>query len=306
MGITIPEHESELCAKLMRPSWIAAGLTNDLFSWEKEYDAAIRNGHPDVANAIWVLMGEHSITAEEAKLLCREKIKVAVADYLKIIEENRNNPEISLDLRRYIEAMQYSLSGNVVWSLQCPRYHPEAQYNQLQLLRMEHGLAAYSGPKLNLKTKRTDDSICREGPERPPKRARPNGLSTPPSPAMDKFEDLDGSQKNIQEEWSSADLGSPIEKGSDGADEDIAVKLDIPEIGEDVSEIATEAPAQRNTDRLVCRQVVNAPYDYLTSLPSKGVRDQFIDAFNVWLHVPADSTAIIKKIGNRLHNASLM
>jgi hypothetical protein len=51
------------------------------------------------------------------------------------------------------------------------------------------------------------------------------------------------------------------------------------------------------------RQVVNAPYDYLTSLPSKGVRDQVIDAFNVWLKVPAGPIDIIKKVGNRLHNA---
>jgi hypothetical protein len=242
MGITIPEKEADICAKLMRPAWVAAGLTNDLFSWEKEYAAAIRNGHPDVANAIWVLMGEHSITAEEAKLLCREKIKVAVAEYLKIIEESRNNTNLSLDLRRYIEAMQYSLSGNVVWSLQCPRYHPEKNYNQLQLLRMEHGLAAYPGPKLNLK-KRAGNSAFREAPERPLKRARPNGLSTPPSPGMEKMKNLDSGQTNIQSEWASASLGSPIEihlTESDG--EDIAAVLDLPDIGKEVRPNVTKFP----------------------------------------------------------------
>jgi Terpene synthase family 2, C-terminal metal binding len=142
MGITIPEEELELCSQLMRPAWIAAGLTNDLFSWEKEYEAAKRNHQPDVVNAIWVLVREHSITVDQAKDLCRQKIKVAVADYLQTIKETCNNVTISMDLRRYIEAMQYSLSGNVVWSLQCPRYHPEAQYNELQLLRMKQGSTA--------------------------------------------------------------------------------------------------------------------------------------------------------------------
>ena len=29
-----------------------------------------------------------------------------------------------------------------------------------------------------------------------------------------------------------------------------------------------------------------APYNYLSSLPAKGVRDQVIDALNIWLKVP--------------------
>lgn len=31
---------------------------------------------------------------------------------------------------------------------------------------------------------------------------------------------------------------------------------------------------------------VRAPYEYIISLPSQGVRDAFIDALNVWLAVP--------------------
>jgi len=178
MGITIPNEESELCAQLMRPAWIAAGLTNDLFSWEKECEAARRNGLSYVVNAIWVLKGEHSITTDEAKALCREKIKVAIADYLQVIKRTCNNLKVSLDLRKYIEAMQYSLSGNVVWSLQCPRYHPEAQYNQLQLLRMQYGVAAYPGPNLNITPKRQDD-VSPEDTERPRKKAKTRGLPTP-------------------------------------------------------------------------------------------------------------------------------
>ena len=144
MAITIPEHEMYLCRELMRYAWIAAGLTNDLFSWQKEYDASRRSGRTDVVNAILVLMGEHSITVEEAELLCRRKIKEYVAKYIKVVENTSKRLDLSLDLRKYVEAMQYSLSGNVVWSLLCPRYHAEANYNELQLSLMKHGVGKRS------------------------------------------------------------------------------------------------------------------------------------------------------------------
>ena len=121
MGLTVPEEEMELCAQLCRPAWICAGLTNDLFSWEKEYAAAIDTRQTDVANAVWVLRGEHSITDDEAMNLCRAKIKDAVTDYVRVVKETRTRTDLSLDLLRYVEALQYSLSGNVVWSRACPR-----------------------------------------------------------------------------------------------------------------------------------------------------------------------------------------
>lgn len=145
MAITIPEEEMDLCRRLMRPAWIVAGLTNDLFSWQKEYEASIENGQSHVINAIWVLMREHSITIDEAKDLCRQKIKEHITEYVRVVEENQNNMNLSSDLRKYIDCMQYSLSGNVVWSKLCPRYHPTALYNELQLARMKYGVDKYPG-----------------------------------------------------------------------------------------------------------------------------------------------------------------
>ena len=260
MALTIPEEESELCAQLMRPAWIAAGLTNDLFSWEKEYQAAMRNGQPDVVNAVWVLMGEHSITGDQAKELCRQKIKVAVADYLQIVEENCNNTNISLDLRKYIVAMQYTLSGNVIWSLQCPRYHPEVQYNQLQLLRMKHGVAAYPGPRMNISPKRPKE-LSENEPERPQKRARTTGLPTPLSPTSDRASTLSPGcseldhydRVNNKADWAAAALDWPVNitpNESETTSIDRLASLDLPELGEEVVIFIRFHHA--NTDSLVC------------------------------------------------------
>lgn len=120
-----------LCKKLDRPAWEALALTNDLYSWEKERDDAAKAGETIVVNAIWVLMQEYSISEPEAKDLCRQKIKESVSRAVKIAEETRARTDLSLDLKQYTDAITYSVSGNLVWSIYCPRYHPgEVERNE--------------------------------------------------------------------------------------------------------------------------------------------------------------------------------
>ena len=122
MGLSIPEHEMDLCKRLGSPSWSALALTNDLYSWPKERDAAAQSGASHVINGIWVLMKEHSLPEAEAIKLCREKIKECVAEAIRTVETTKADNKLSLDLRVYTEAILYSISGNLVWSIYCPRY----------------------------------------------------------------------------------------------------------------------------------------------------------------------------------------
>ncbi|KAL4771843.1 isoprenoid synthase domain-containing protein [Aspergillus nidulans var. acristatus] len=48
------------------------------------------------------------------------------------------------------------------------------------------------------------------------------------------------------------------------------------------------------------------PAEYISSLPSKGVREAFIDGLNVWLVLPDHRVNELKSIVQTLHNASLM
>lgn len=136
MALTIPIEELDLCKRLGQPIWAALALTNDIYSWEKERDAAADVGASYVVNAIWVLMREHSITESQAKDLCRQKVKEYVAKAVLIVEDTKNNPDLSRDLRTYIEAILYSISGNLIWSIYCPRYHPEESYDDVVLSMM--------------------------------------------------------------------------------------------------------------------------------------------------------------------------
>jgi len=126
MALTIPEGEMDHCQRLTKSAFAALSLTNDLVSWEKDRDTAKRAGLNHVYNGVWVLMEEHSIAEADAISLCRVKIAEYVADHLRIVEKIKNDDSFSMDLRRYVEAILYCHSGNAVWSVYCPRHHPEA------------------------------------------------------------------------------------------------------------------------------------------------------------------------------------
>lgn len=316
MAITIPEEEMESCRELMRYAWIAAGLTNDLFSWQKEYDASRRNGQPDVVNAIWVLMGEHSISVDEAKELCRSKIKDCVAKYRTVVEDTKKRTDLSLDLRKYVEAMQYSLSGNVVWSLLCPRYHAEANYNQLQLSRMKHGvgkspLDPTSGPELASSASLTNSAKMANGIKIVNGVNGANGVygdhGNHGANGLETVNGIDKKRKVKLDETNGVRIGKPRLDGQLNGIDYLKLGRDLPDLGDEVGELDhIDCLRVRFTDLLVHDQVVSAPFEYLTSLPSKGVRDQAIDAFNVWIKAPPDALNIIKTVVGHLHNASLM
>ncbi|KAK6086429.1 fusicoccadiene synthase [Seiridium cupressi] len=122
MALTIPEEEYDLCTELAKPAYAVLGLTNDLYSWDKEQRDAERAGQPYVFNAVWVIMKERSVSEEEAISLCRAEIQNWMDVYRRIVDGTIANFSLSKDLRAYIEALLYSCVGNLVWSITCPRY----------------------------------------------------------------------------------------------------------------------------------------------------------------------------------------
>nr|XP_036580735.1 geranylgeranyl pyrophosphate synthase [Colletotrichum truncatum]KAF6788807.1 geranylgeranyl pyrophosphate synthase [Colletotrichum truncatum] len=51
---------------------------------------------------------------------------------------------------------------------------------------------------------------------------------------------------------------------------------------------------------------INAPIDYVRSMPSKGVRTSLIDAMNQWCQVPSPQLSVVKNVIDLLHNSSLI
>lgn len=57
---------------------------------------------------------------------------------------------------------------------------------------------------------------------------------------------------------------------------------------------------------LLLYKIVLAPFEYLSSFPSKGIRNATIDAINLWFKIPEKTLALIKSVINFLHSSSLM
>lgn len=156
-ALTIPVGELEVCKQLALPAVTAASLTNDLYSYEKEVKEAQRAGC-HLTNGIDVIMREHDCDVEEAKTICQSKIKNVVASFEETITHTRSRDDLSHDLKRFIDVIQYSVSGNLVWSMSCPRYHADIEYNQLQSLREAEGVSKYP-TNIQLKSLKRPHSI---------------------------------------------------------------------------------------------------------------------------------------------------
>ncbi|KAL8792027.1 MAG: hypothetical protein Q9195_005368 [Heterodermia aff. obscurata] len=64
---------------------------------------------------------------------------------------------------------------------------------------------------------------------------------------------------------------------------------------------------------LICRslpelndELLLAPFQYISSLPSKGVRNATVDALNIWVGVPERYLVVIKSVIDLLYSSSLM
>ncbi|KAI9369056.1 isoprenoid synthase domain-containing protein [Aspergillus egyptiacus] len=67
-----------------------------------------------------------------------------------------------------------------------------------------------------------------------------------------------------------------------------------------------ELPTTNNVRSNGVAQACDAPFEYINSLPGKGMRNLLVEALNSWLHVPPESLQIIKNVIQALHNSSLM
>ncbi|CAF9915918.1 MAG: hypothetical protein GOMPHAMPRED_000894 [Gomphillus americanus] len=275
MGISIPKDELDLAHELAEVAYLNLGLTNDLYSYQKEYDTAMAMGQDHVTNVIWVLMEERSISEDAAKEVCREKIKKTIVDFRQIVRETNARTDVSVDTKRYMEGLLYSLSGNLVWSIECPRYHLHLRYNERQLDYMKNGIPKDAD---TAQSNGTDETHKTNGV----KRQKLQGKATNGS---NGYKD-EGSLVNVFANQKN------LEKITKLYDE----KLEAP----------TVDGGTKNGNEKISETVVKTPYEYVSSLPSKGLREKAIDALNVWYGVSTAKLDQIKKITSLLHNASLM
>jgi len=129
MGMGLTEDEDTQLADVRQPCYAALALANDYFSFDREWEEA-QNGGAQPTNAVCLFMQWHGMDVSTAKSMVREAVNRYELAFLERSDEfRRESPFASKKLDRYLRGLAYQVSGNVVWSLNCPRYHPRLCYN---------------------------------------------------------------------------------------------------------------------------------------------------------------------------------
>ncbi|KFA70092.1 Atr13 [Stachybotrys chlorohalonatus IBT 40285] len=129
MGLALTEKDREDVASTIYPCYAALGLTNDYFSFDREWEEAKRTGEAKFSNAVRLFMDWQSTGAAAAKEVVRKAIIEYEREFLELREKFvKANPKAER-LHKFLEAMVYQISGHVVWSINCPRYNPSFRYD---------------------------------------------------------------------------------------------------------------------------------------------------------------------------------
>ena len=185
-------------------------------------------------------MKEHNCGEAEARERLKQRIRIEVAKYVQTVKDSKTRTDLSDESKRYIDVMQYTLSGNAAWSTQCPRYHADAKWNELQLLRAKYGVEKYPAqwpPK-----DATDGLSTKTGHKEP--HINGNGVGHSEAPKANGHKRKRNGESNGDDRRANGTNGvkkSALSAASsiDSLDLDdvvsLAVDSDLPDLSEDVS-----------------------------------------------------------------------
>jgi hypothetical protein len=303
MGMTLTPEEDALLADVVRPCYAALALANDYFSFDREWAEIQTNpvgGKP--INAVWLYMQWRGVGTAVAKRLVTEAANRYERQFLELCEQFRSrHTPVSPKLDLYLRALSYQVSGNVVWSLNCPRYHTKFRYDP------------NAGVEDAMTAERRGETLARardvEGNQDIDRHRQLSVSSTASSGSTDS----DAHTAYSWDRSNSSSRCSSTSRPSTGDTESAqkkAFEIKLPTgdlLGPEVS--TTCFPNSKTGQAAAAHKYIQhleAPFSYVKSLPSKGVRDTLADAMNLWADLPEDTVTQIEEVVGDLHTASLM
>jgi ophiobolin F synthase len=284
MGITLTYEEDIQLESLRKPCYAALALTNDYFSFDLEYDEFQASGESQtLTNSVWLHMKWHNIDIVAAKKMVKQAIWCYERRFLDLCDDfGGENSSLPSHIDRYLRALSYLVSGNVVWSLNCPRYHPDRRYD----------------PNAGLEDSLTDKKYCGS--------LQYEYCSTNTDSTRNICSRENGTSVVRQKRRESTGSTTTTEFNDDNVFEDVSSESSSRSVYSHNFDLEQYCSKDRSVIPLLDDRHVRAPFEFITSLPSKGIRDSFTDALNFWLAVPETTVSRIKSLGGRLHSASLM
>jgi hypothetical protein len=124
-GVKVSQSEKDSVAHIIYPLTEIGGLANDYYSFDKEYASYMRQGGSEgIPNSVWILMQEHGITAEQAKIRLAKVITSVENDYHRIRHElEQSRQKLPEHVWRYMDTAVWVTSGTFYWSSFGGRYN---------------------------------------------------------------------------------------------------------------------------------------------------------------------------------------
>lgn len=266
----LTQDEHKIADPIARLLGIAGMLANDYFSWEKEVDEHIHQGGGKLKNTTAVIIETQNLTVEEAKEYVKQLSIQYEQDFLNAMSVLKLERSASNSVLAYLKAQEYMAGGVNLWHSFAKRYDVELD-------------TPYSSDKrqyTNTPSQTVTGSRGSQGLADADKDSRNGFVELPPQKRLQRATDgICASTKRLS---SGKDLqGGKVE--------------------------ASLTPIKRGAITMIPDEsVVMAPYRYTMSLPSKNVRERFINSLNSWSEADAHSIEVISNVMSFLHNSSLM
>ena len=117
MGLEISEADEASTRGLQESAYKSMTCINDYYSYDREYEMSKRLQFRErMMNGVEVLMRVESVSAPVAK----DRIKAIAIEYeIQFTRQKElyysQNPNLSLDMRRWIQALESVIAGNAYW-----------------------------------------------------------------------------------------------------------------------------------------------------------------------------------------------
>lgn len=122
--VNLNDNERSSLDPVILPLLKAMVLTNDYYSWEKEYDEYNRtNGSMPMVNAIWLLKHLREMEDSKARELLRDRILEDEMQYCRLRDEYLQAENPSPDIRRFLGLIELAAAGNRFWHATSKRYN---------------------------------------------------------------------------------------------------------------------------------------------------------------------------------------
>ncbi|KAJ5721020.1 uncharacterized protein N7483_008954 [Penicillium malachiteum] len=334
IGLKIDRKAKEKLALIVNVAHTSTFLINDYYSWPKEvreYFEVDENPNLPV-NAVCIMMQYHGCSEQEALQGVRDEIITQQKLHLSMIKElEESEGPLPETWRVYIEAAQYPATGSEIWSIYSPRYPTKSELNQPECIivgntleyktinDIPHGLVE-SDTEVETRCDIMGDMKFHPISSSPAHIFAANGEKTA---EFNSFPIITHAVEN-NEELTNGDKETCIEspeKSQNSSNITVSTNGDYYSHEEGLcgreqnssdtflqkaTEVSLLYPKGSFEKKLNSEQTVTSPSKYISSLPSKNIRDKFLDALNVWFGIPEEPLLKIKRIVGLLHHSSLM